>query len=1116
MQKISVRSLGWGLLLVAVVAMLLLVGQPAQAQEPVQGKDDMISVQIVGGQDADPNEWPWQVRITIPIPEKPGFISVCGGTLITNEWVLTAAHCIQSNGVVKPATGIRAVLGEHNTAGNEGAEQERDVAQVIAHPNYNERTKDNDVALLRLSAVATLNDQVKTIILNRDAAVPIAGTTATVTGWGALRSGGPSPNILQEVNVPVVSNQTCNGPQSYGGGITENMICAGFPQGGKDSCQGDSGGPLVIPDGNGGWTHIGVVSFGRGCASANFYGVYARTSQYINWIETNIGTTLPTGGGPPPAPQPDTNLLKNPGFEATSDWTEFSSNNYTLIGSPNIPARGTRSAWLAGADSETSRVSQVINPPTTGILELNFFYQIRSSDTNCGNDKATVKINNKLLQTFNLCQGNSTTNWRQLPQAINVSEFIGQQITLVFESTTDNSGTSNFYVDDVSLIYKQGQPQPPPVPPPTGNTTLPNGDFEQGKVTWTENSSSGFSVIQNSNLPVQPLSGAYVAMMGSADNEQSSLSQQYTVPAGANLVFSYQVLSKDFCGYDSAVVKAGQTTLATIELCAAQQTGTWQRRTLSLNNITGNTTLSFEVTTDESTPSTLLIDNVDVVVGTPAPAGDRSGSPFQLQVTPGNDGIKLDWTAAPDSDVVSYKVLRKLQGAQQSTPFNEVGTATRNSFLDPASGLMSDQGYLYRVQALDAQGTVKLETNIVEAQLGLNPELEIPQLSVYPDQEFIEVPVYINGARGLRIVAAEILIEYDASIINLTDAFGGPVFNTPLTEEYDWIISDPEPVPGTASIERVIINLENFFFDPTPINGDGSFFTLDFAADGTAGTRTTIDLVESLYLRDGSTLIILDENDEEQELLLTNLTDGGLLLTNEPRYQIGDVNGDVDFDAADIETLLDIAIGKSVASQAQIYAGDMNGNNELDSSDAAILNFFLTDKDFGDLFDTDDTPQSIRLSLGDIEGDPGQVATTSIRAMGLVDFAAGDFVVIYNTELIESVTAVAPTALTSDFDVAFYDNGEGLVRIALAKKFADDSPAITGNGNLLTLSVQLKDVEASTLESASARMALADATLYTPGGLNVEENIYGSTIDLQSGTVTVGSGDTVYLPIVIK
>ena len=271
-----------------------------------------------------------------------------------------------------------------------------------------------------------------------------------------------------------------------------------------------------------------------------------------------------------------------------------------------------------------------------------------------------------------------------------------------------------------------------------------------------------------------------------------------------------------------------------------------------------------------------------------------------------------------------------------------------------------------------------------------------------------------------------------------------------------------------------------------------------------------------MYLRDGSTLIILDENDEEQELLLTNLTDGGLLLTNEPRYQIGDVNGDVDFDAADIETLLDIAIGKSVASQAQIYAGDMNGNNELDSSDAAILNFFLTDKDFGDLFDTDDTPQSIRLSLGDIEGDPGQVATTSIRAMGLVDFAAGDFVVIYNTELIESVTAVAPTALTSDFDVAFYDNGEGLVRIALAKKFADDSPAITGNGNLLTLSVQLKDVEASTLESASARMALADATLYTPGGLNVEENIYGSTIDLQSGTVTVGSGDTVYLPIVIK
>jgi len=97
---------------------------------------------------------------------------------------------------------------------------------------------------------------------------------------------------LQEVDVPIVSNATCN--TSYGGEITANMICAGYAQGGKDACYGDSGGPLFVPDETGtGWVQVGVVSWGEGCALPNYYGVYARVSRYQSWIESYVGTAPP-------------------------------------------------------------------------------------------------------------------------------------------------------------------------------------------------------------------------------------------------------------------------------------------------------------------------------------------------------------------------------------------------------------------------------------------------------------------------------------------------------------------------------------------------------------------------------------------------------------------------------------------------------------------------------------------------------------------------------------------------------------------------------------------------------------------------------------------------------
>jgi hypothetical protein len=117
---------------------------------------------------------------------------------------------------------------------------------------------------------------------------------ATVTGWGATSNGGELSDELRQVSLPIVSNDDCNVP--YQGEITDNMLCAGLPQGGEDACQGDSGGPLVVPVSSGTYKQAGVVSFGKQCALPDIPGVYTRVSRYIDWIASKMGgSSKPSG-----------------------------------------------------------------------------------------------------------------------------------------------------------------------------------------------------------------------------------------------------------------------------------------------------------------------------------------------------------------------------------------------------------------------------------------------------------------------------------------------------------------------------------------------------------------------------------------------------------------------------------------------------------------------------------------------------------------------------------------------------------------------------------------------------------------------------------------------------
>jgi trypsin len=217
----------------------------------------------VGGVEADKHEFPSILNL--------GYHS-CGAALIHPKWALTAAHCIPIN---------QLVGGDHIINENEGTEQRIPVTRSIPHPRYqNPGSFSNDAALLELSRPFQLNEYVQLAKLaprNFE-----AFGDAVVAGWGTTETG-RLPDELHKVTVPLVDNAACEG--SYGGQIDGSMICAGIA--GKDSCQGDSGGPMFC-NSTEGMVHCGIVSWGRGCGLAGYPGVYARTSEFHDFINQYV------------------------------------------------------------------------------------------------------------------------------------------------------------------------------------------------------------------------------------------------------------------------------------------------------------------------------------------------------------------------------------------------------------------------------------------------------------------------------------------------------------------------------------------------------------------------------------------------------------------------------------------------------------------------------------------------------------------------------------------------------------------------------------------------------------------------------------------------------------
>ncbi|KAB0347036.1 hypothetical protein FD754_011893 [Muntiacus muntjak] len=234
------------------------------------------SGRIVGGAVSSEGEWPWQASLQVRGRH------ICGGTLIADRWVITAAHCFQEDSMASPALWT-VFLGKVWQSSRWPGEVSFKVSRLLLHPYHEEDSHDYDVALLQLDHPVVRSAAVHPVCLPARSHFFEPGLHCWITGWGALREGGPTSNGLQKVDVQLIPQDLCS--EAYRYQVTPRMLCAGYRKGKKDACQGDSGGPLVCKEPSGRWFLAGLVSWGLGCGRPNYFGVYTRITGVIGWIQ---------------------------------------------------------------------------------------------------------------------------------------------------------------------------------------------------------------------------------------------------------------------------------------------------------------------------------------------------------------------------------------------------------------------------------------------------------------------------------------------------------------------------------------------------------------------------------------------------------------------------------------------------------------------------------------------------------------------------------------------------------------------------------------------------------------------------------------------------------------
>ncbi|KAG0412378.1 hypothetical protein HPB47_010482 [Ixodes persulcatus] len=262
----------------------------------VRGPSDAVEAraqgphaQIINGEDGVPHEFPWLVALQKKNGD--GWQQWCGSSLINNQWVATAAHCLV--GDPNPSS-YTIVIGEYNTEQPDPGERRVTISEVKIHPKWDPEIINYDYALVKLETPLDFDgadsDVMPICLPTKNQQFP--NLTCVGSGWGSLVQGGPDSTVLQKVDLPTVPHKLCKANYANSNPvIKKTMMCAGYEEGGKSMCNGDSGGPLMCPRDDGRYVLAGTVSWTVVCAVQYQPSVFARISTQLDWIHKIAGAT---------------------------------------------------------------------------------------------------------------------------------------------------------------------------------------------------------------------------------------------------------------------------------------------------------------------------------------------------------------------------------------------------------------------------------------------------------------------------------------------------------------------------------------------------------------------------------------------------------------------------------------------------------------------------------------------------------------------------------------------------------------------------------------------------------------------------------------------------------